>query len=292
MKTLIIINPNAGPLHRRKGILRIAMELEKSDPSVEIAYTRKAGDAASLVKQALENGVTRVLCAGGDGTISEAAENLYGTPVSLGILPAGTGNGLAREFGMSFNPKKALMGALNGKAVPVYPGTFNGKKFLLASGAGFDAFVSIKTDREHPFLKKWTGYSSYMVIALSQGFRYPFFPIKIEIDGQEMEGFGLLVLKASARIGPFILAPSLTLLQKKLGAFVFKEKGLFPVIKFVIALFFGRHHALKGCPYYSCDMVRADSLFPVPTQADGEMAAPLPAVWRTSDQSLSLIIPS
>ncbi|MBI1820496.1 MAG: hypothetical protein HY036_07120 [Nitrospirae bacterium] len=291
LKTLLIVNPNSGPLHKRRAIPRVISYLQDYLPELEIVFTQKSGDAAALVKNSLLKKVELVFCAGGDGTINEVANQLYGTAVLLGIIPVGTGNGLAREIGLSLDPIKAVDQVLNGKVIPVYPGTINDHRFFLVSGAGFDAFVSYQTDFHHPRLKKITGFLSYIMVGIAVGWKYPFSPITARIDGKPCRCYGLLVMKAKAKIGPFTLAGTLSLQESQMGVFVFTKKGIWSIARFFFAFLFRCHMTLSETPFIFFSQLEAESETPVPVEFDGEQAKPLPTTWEQSKKHVLLIYP-
>ncbi|MHB8482112.1 MAG: diacylglycerol/lipid kinase family protein [Nitrospiria bacterium] len=291
LKTLLIINPHSGTLYKRRAIPRVISYLRDHFPALEIAFTQKSGDASTLVRNALMKKIDLVLCAGGDGTINEVANQLYGTPVLLGIIPTGTGNGLAREIGLSLNPLKAVKQIMEGQVIPVYPGTINDLRFVLVSGAGFDAFVSYETDFHHPRLKKITGLLSYIIVAMIAGWKYPFYPINAKIDGRVYRCYGLIVLKAKAKIGPLCLASSLSLHKSQLGVFVFTRKGIWSIIRFFIAFLFRFHLRLAETPFIFCSQIEAESEKAIPVQYDGEQTKSFPALWKKSEKHILLICP-
>jgi diacylglycerol kinase (ATP) len=292
LKTLLIINPNSGTLHKRRMIPRLTALFEDQFSALEISYTQKGGDASEFAREALLKGVELILCAGGDGTINEVADRIYGTSAILGIIPVGTGNGLAREIGLHLNPMKAARQLIGGKPIPVYPAWVNAHKFLLVSGAGVDAFIASLTDRGFSRLKKMTGFFSFLIVGFFYGWKYPFHPINARIDGRNYLCHGLLVLKAGARIGPLTLAPSLSLKDPRLAVFVFKHKGFIFVVLFFFAFLIRLHLKLSFCPFMICNEITAQGDRPVPVQYDGETGASLPVSWKRSDKPIYLIYPA
>jgi diacylglycerol kinase family enzyme len=292
LKTLLIINPNSGTLRKRRMIPRLTALLESHFPALDILYTQKGGDASEFAREALLKGVELILCAGGDGTINEVAARICGTSAILGIIPTGTGNGLAREIGLHPNPMKAVRQLIGGKPLPVYPARVNDHKFLLVSGAGVDAFIASLTDRGFPRLKKMTGFFSYLIVGFFYGWKYPFHPINAQIDGRDTLCYGLLVLKAGARVGPLTLAPPLSLKDPQLAVFVFKRKGFLFVVLFFLAFLFRLHLKLSFCPFMVCKEITAQGDRPVPVQYDGETGASLPVSWKRSDKPVYLIYPA
>src|SRR5262249_57266358 len=101
---------------------------------------------------------------GGDGTINEVASALVGSDVALGIVPAGSGNGLARELGIVQRPRRAIGDALHARPRPIDVGECEGRDFVNTPGIGFDAHVASRfaTLRRRGFL----GYAAITTRAL------------------------------------------------------------------------------------------------------------------------------
>src|SRR5690606_18797788 len=97
MRTRIIANPNAGSFDAARGVLETAA----SDRSCELSLTSRAGDAARMAAEARDAGCSRVIAAGGDGTLHEVVNGLGAdSGVGVGLLPLGTGNDFARALGV------------------------------------------------------------------------------------------------------------------------------------------------------------------------------------------------
>lgn len=141
-KARLIINPISGT-KSKAGLDRLVIDaLTPLGWEVEVAYTRCHGDATRLARQAVEKGCDAVIAAGGDGTINEAAAALCGTGVVLGILPCGSGNGLARHLGIQIDLREGLKVILENHPMEIDYATVNGIKFFCTCGVGFDAAVS------------------------------------------------------------------------------------------------------------------------------------------------------
>ncbi len=103
---LLLINPISGT-RDKQGICDLtAKKLEEVGIGLEIAYTQHKGHGAELALQAAKSGTDIVVAVGGDGTVNEVASALMHTDTALGIIPCGSGNGLARSLGipMDFEP--------------------------------------------------------------------------------------------------------------------------------------------------------------------------------------------
>ena len=142
---LVIINPIAG-VRPKDEIPSLVREVMTADDGfeIDIRFTERAGHASEMAREAVEKGVDTVVAIGGDGTINETARQLVGSPVKFGIVPMGSGNGLARHIQIPLDLRKALECIRNGYSEAVDYGTVNDHIFFCTAGIGFDAKVSAK----------------------------------------------------------------------------------------------------------------------------------------------------
>src|SRR5439155_4941932 len=113
----------------------------------ELGETDREQGATPLARKALAAGMERLLVSGGDGSVTEAADVLAGSPVALAVLPGGTGNLLALNLGVPSDAEAAMRLALTGEVRPVDVGRANGKVFLIMAGVGVDAHMVRDADR-------------------------------------------------------------------------------------------------------------------------------------------------
>ena len=143
-KIVFIINPKSGT-HDKGAILRwIEEELDKNQYIKEVVYTEYAGHATEIAARCAVEGVYAVVATGGDGTINEIARSLVHTDTALGIIPCGSGNGLARHLQIPLDPRRAVDILNRGKVENIDYGKINGIPFFCTCGVGFDALVSLK----------------------------------------------------------------------------------------------------------------------------------------------------
>ena len=143
-KALLIINPVSGT-RSKKGLEGIVKSrLHPLGIEVKAVETKASGDAYNLAKQAVAEGYDMVITAGGDGTVNEAANALAFTDCTLGILPYGSGNGLARSVGVPQDIYASLKLIEEGHRLHCDRGIVNGHPFYCTFGVGFDAAVSEK----------------------------------------------------------------------------------------------------------------------------------------------------
>ena len=188
-----IINPISGT--RGKGsIVKLIPEYMDSDRfEVELVYTERSGHAAQLAEEAASKGVDVVVAVGGDGTVNEVARSLTHTSSALGIIPCGSGNGLARHLFIPINPVGALKILAECFIERLDYGKINGTPFFCTCGVGFDAFVS---QRFAAAGKR--GLLTYVDSTLKGGLSYKPETYHISFDGEEQTHEAFLIACANA----------------------------------------------------------------------------------------------
>jgi len=107
-----------------------------------ILATTRAGEGIRLAREEADRGTDLIVAVGGDGTLNEVVRGVMDTPASVGLIPAGSGNGFARHFGMSLNPETACRGLLAPRVVSCDVGLADDRIFLVTFGCGLDADIS------------------------------------------------------------------------------------------------------------------------------------------------------
>ena len=139
MRVQAILNPRAGLKARRA--LDVLYREHEGWGALQIALTERPGHARELAEQAVRERAGLVLAVGGDGTVNEVAGGLLDSATTLGIVPVGSGNGLARALGIPRDPESALRALAGAVTRRMDVGLANGRPFLNVSGAGFDAAI-------------------------------------------------------------------------------------------------------------------------------------------------------
>jgi YegS/Rv2252/BmrU family lipid kinase len=141
---IFIVNPISGTHNKSEMPKLIEDHLNKELFLHEVVFTEYAGHAAELARQYAEEGIDIVVAVGGDGTINEVARSLVHTQTALGIIPCGSGNGLARHLCLPLDPVGAIE-LINCCQIEDFDyGVINGLPFFCTCGMGFDAFISLK----------------------------------------------------------------------------------------------------------------------------------------------------
>lgn len=136
-----IVNPIAGKGNNSIDHTILADFFSESIYQVKICYTHYKGEAVILAQESINQGVSIIVACGGDGTINEVASALVGTNCILGIIPMGSGNGLASNLNIPKDLRQALSLIRNQATTKIDVGSCNGTYFFSNTGFGFDAKV-------------------------------------------------------------------------------------------------------------------------------------------------------
>ena len=139
-----IINPISGSVKKNYIPDMIEETIDKSLFNYSIRETEKAGHAAEIAYEAQQNGIDVVVAVGGDGTVNEVARSIVHSNTALGIIPCGSGNGLARHLLLPMDPKKSVEIINRCVIHDLDYGIINEIPFFCTCGMGFDAFISMK----------------------------------------------------------------------------------------------------------------------------------------------------
>ncbi len=137
-----IINPIAGTINKKKLPKVIEKELDSTQWATDIVFTEYKGHATELAQQYARLGFDAVVAVGGDGTVSEVAAGLRDTETALGIIPIGSGNGLARHLHLPLRVPNALKVINHSEPIRVDYGMVGNQPWFCTCGSGFDAYIS------------------------------------------------------------------------------------------------------------------------------------------------------
>lgn len=180
-KALFIVNPVSGG--KRKDDLPELIEkyVDKDKFDLSIAFSNHVSHANELAADA-GNKFDVVVAVGGDGTVNEVASAIVGTQSRLGIIPCGSGNGLARFLGIPMDVEQAIKNINKEDTEVIDSACFNGQPFFNMAGMGFDAHISELFSHD-----KTRGFISYVKTSLKEISTYKSQIYKIIIDGTEYE---------------------------------------------------------------------------------------------------------
>lgn len=147
-KLLFLVNPISGTRTKEKLIAFITEKVTSAGFLFTIDYTNATGNYTLLKEKVIADRFTDIVIVGGDGSVNQVVQAFAALPVRFGILPVGSGNGLARAAGIPTKIKRALQVIIEGNTMPLDGFTINDAFSCMLSGLGFDAQVA------HNFARK------------------------------------------------------------------------------------------------------------------------------------------
>jgi YegS/Rv2252/BmrU family lipid kinase len=187
-----IFNPISGSYGQEKK--RRLLNLIQEDPENIVFETIQKDDEITLTQKAISLGAKRVIAIGGDGTINKVASILNGTDIPLGIIPMGSGNGLAHHLKIPLNTRAAFKKSISSNTIKIDVCRVDEKSFVCTAGFGFDAFVADIFDK-----RKKRGLLNYIIAVFISLMRYK--PIEISINDEPSEKLFLLTISNANQYG-------------------------------------------------------------------------------------------
>lgn len=274
MSVAIIINPVSGGGRRNTARARAQLALavvEAHGDVADVMITERSGHARELAKAAIVRGARLVMAWGGDGTINEVASALVFNDVPLGIIPAGSGNGLARELGVRLKPELAIADALAAEPRPMDVGEIEGRYFVNIAGIGFDAHVASRFNTPGNQRRGLLGYARITLRALRS---YVPGLYRIAHAGGSTERRAILVTVAnSAQFGNGArIAPGAKVDDGWLDLVVVEERSRWETLMQLPRLFNGTVQRMPGCTIDRIQRATIESDAPMTFHVDGEPA--------------------
>lgn len=292
MKVRAILNPRAGV-----AAPRTREAVERGRPSwtdYAVYLTREAGHATALAREAVTAGADLVLAVGGDGTVNEVAQGVLGSPAALGIVPVGSGNGLARALRIPLRPAPALAALESGARRRMDVGFLNGRLFLNVAGVGFDAAVG------HAFHERGRrggrrGILGYLRMSLAElrAYRAPRLTIEVAPERLELAAFVTTFANGPQYGSGAIINPGAKLDDGRLEVVVFEDGPRWRTMAAAPRLFLGGLERSRGYRRLGGPAATVTAEAPVPAHCDGDPAG---AVERVEivvrSRALEIVVPA
>lgn len=268
MRTILfIINPKSGT--DKKLFVRqiIGKKIDVSKFSYQVRYTEYAGHAEVLAREAVEKGTDIVVAVGGDGTVNEVARALIHTQTALGIIPCGSGNGLARHLQLPMDPEGAIQMINEACIKSLDYGTMNNLPFFCTCGMGFDAFVSMKFANSGK-----RGLLSYIENTLRETLTYKPDTYTLTLDDQQIEqrAFVIACANASQYGNNAFIAPAATMSDGLMDITVLEPFSAIEAPQLAIQLFNGTLTTNSRVKTFKARKAHIKRLSKAPVHVDGD----------------------
>ena len=233
-KIVFILNPISGTRNKDDIPKLIENTLDKQKFQYEIKVTEYAGHAAEIAHHCVTEHVDAAVAIGGDGTINEVARSLIHSETALGIIPCGSGNGLARHLCIPMDIQKAIniINSYNVEALDY--GIINDLPFFCTCGMGFDAFISLKFAEAGK-----RGPITYVENVLKEGLRYKpeVYEVEDETGARRYKAFLIACANASQYGNNAYIAPHATMKDGLMDVIIMEPFSAFDTPQISIDLF-------------------------------------------------------
>lgn len=297
-KFIYLINPISGTKNKEalKDIIIEQTYFQKID--FEILPTDKDGKYLEVIEAIHTKGITDIIVCGGDGTINQVVFALLGLPVNIGIIPMGSGNGLALAAGIPKNYRKALQIIFTGNALET-DGFFINEKFsCMLCGLGFDAQVA------HDFAKqKKRGLATYVQQTIKNFISAPAYPFEISIGEKiiQTDAYFISIANSNQFGNHVTIAPRASisdgLLDIVVVAKMTKLKLLFSVAKQIfngkVDATMKKKYAKNDIQYYQTKSLTIENLGNAPLHIDGDPVETHPSFTiKIKEKAFKLLQPN
>lgn len=232
-----------------------------------IEHTRHRGHAVELAAHAVAQGFQRIFAMGGDGTVNEVARSLVNTKASLGIIPSGSGNGLARHLKIPLDTRRALGLLSNSATIVMDTMRINGGLSVNVSGFGFDAHVASMFGKDGA-----RGLAGYTKLVLREFLNYKEFDIHANVDGKITihRAFMVALANASQFGNNALVAPHASVSDGILDVCFIRRISITEAIPFLLKMFRGNIEKSRFVTIVKAKHFHAELSTEQPIHLDGE----------------------
>ncbi|MGV3525540.1 MAG: diacylglycerol/lipid kinase family protein [Candidatus Sericytochromatia bacterium] len=295
VRATLIYNPTAGQIwgaFKPEGVISY---LAKHDWQVEATPTAYAGHGSELARQAVRDGYDVVLAAGGDGTLNEVVQGLAHSSVTLGVLPVGTTNVLARELQIPLNFQEALECLPLAEPFTLDLGRMNRRYFILMAGIGYDAEVMRDVN---PHIKLFAGKMAVVTSSVLNLFNHQSFVVRLNfIDAAgKRHRLGrsvmqIFVSNAATYATDYKIAEQARLDDGLLELHIFKSRRFRDTLSSLLSLALRRHKEWIEFEHYRIRSLQIKARKAVPVQLDGDTVGKTPLLIEVVPQALRVLRP-
>lgn len=232
-RLLFVVNPISGVKRKEQFIERIQHYFPEDQWLIQIQVSQYPGHAKDLAEKAKFLGYDAVIACGGDGTINEVASAILGSKTALGIIPFGSGNGMARHLGISLQADEAVEAIKAWQIQRIDTGEINNVPFIGVTGIGFDAHIG----RRFANLEK-RGFWSYFKLVLREYSTFKEKKILLSVNGHHQTHRAMMVTIANgSQFGNnAFIAPHASLTDQKFEVCVVRKFPLYasPAVAYLL----------------------------------------------------------
>lgn len=241
-----IINPIAGPGANLLNRAYIMEFFKDEGCTITIKNTKYKGHAKELANEAIDEKVDLIIACGGDGTVNEVGATLIGIGIPMGIIPMGSGNGLASNLQIPKNLQAALSLIKIGKSIKIDAGCVNKRYFFSNMGIGFDAEVIGHYEQINR-----RGFVAYLKAAFLsfKSFNYQDYSYRLEGKETSLAPFLFFISNSNEMGNNISLTPRASLQDGLLDVIIVPKISRLRALLFGVLLLFKKHHSFRELHY-------------------------------------------
>ncbi|MBU0679347.1 MAG: diacylglycerol kinase family lipid kinase [Verrucomicrobia bacterium] len=288
----VLINPKSGTWWSSGEMQQILGRVWDRD-GIHLSYqfSNSVEDGQRKTQRAIDDHIDTLLVVGGDGMVNTIGSILLGSDVSLGVIPAGSGNGFARHFGIPLTPAKAAEALFDAEPKAIDVGTANGRPFFVTCSMAWDAAM-VRTYEKSPI----RGILPYVFAGVQEYIEYRPQPFRISLDGGDPMDFPSPVIFTVANLtqygGGAQIAPTACPDDGMLELVVVSQPDALRMIVNASRLFDGTIDKVKAVKSWRFKELDVKRKMPAPIQFDGEVIdADKNVSVRVLPKALTVLVP-
>lgn len=292
MKALVLLNPPVGSNDAQDVREALTRHFQSAGIEHEVYETREGDRLADMVRRRLCEGFDFVVAAGGDGTVSAAADGLVGSVIPLGIIPTGTGNLVARELDIPLEVEAAvalLAGTPRTRKIDVM--RIGTRTFVLNVSVGISASVIGATTR---WSKRIFGRAAYIGVALVKGLVYRPRYLMVVVDGaaHPYRAYDVSIMNCGL-LGRQLYpkGPEIRMDDGRLGVWIVCMKSIWGYPRYLLGVAAGRSMTADAQFIRAEKKVSIRSRFPLIVQADGDVIGTTPVEVEVLPGAITVYVP-
>ncbi|MEG1547429.1 MAG: diacylglycerol kinase family lipid kinase [Clostridia bacterium] len=288
-KLFFIVNATAGSGRSGKCFDQVRRELDKRGISYGCEFTQAPHHAEDLTRAALLRGESTIVAVGGDGTINEIASVMCGNATTMGILPFGTGNDLAKVLKLPTDPDGALEVLLNGTVRPMDAGMANDKFFINIAGLGFDVDVLVNTEK---YKKHFNGMLPYMLGVINTLSHLRTLHITLTVDGKTIQKDSILVAVGNGTHfgGGMKVTPLADPFDGLFDVCLIEIMPMLKLLSLLPGFVNGKHLKSKQVHYFNATEIVVECDEPCMLDFDGELGSSVPAKFTIIPGAINILV--
>jgi len=286
----IVANPVAGRGRVGKLLPQIRQLFDQHNLKYEIALTEAPGHGTALAKEAAEKGWDNVIAIGGDGTMNEVLNGIMGTPASMGFVPLGTGNDLARSLGIPLDMKEAVTILAQGRTTPMDIGKDRDGYFGIILGLGFPSDVMHHVNTTKNIFRGSLAITASIIQVVNKLQPYP---VHIELDDGKLDTtvMGIFILNTRFTGGGLQIAPDAKYDDGILDVVIMHQMSKLDFLSTLPKAYQDKHLSNPRCELFQTKTIKVTTAEPMRKLFDGNVFGSSPVDAQVMPEALKIWVP-